>query len=220
MENLRTHQIGFGATEMRKRVFDVLFAILVLFFLLSWLIPLMAILIKLDSSGPVFFKQLRSGRNNKPFYCLKFRSMIVNKEADWLQARHDDVRITRIGAFIRKSNIDELPQFINVLLGDMSVVGPRPHMLKHTEEYSWKIENYMERHKIPPGITGWAQVSGLRGETTEDVAMENRVKADLWYMENRTMSLDVKIILLTVWLSFYPVHQDRVTSLMKQSELA
>ncbi|MBT0812314.1 sugar transferase [Litoribacter ruber] len=205
---------------MRKRVFDVLFAILVLFFLLSWLIPLMAILIKLDSSGPVFFKQLRSGRNNKPFYCLKFRSMIVNKEADWLQARHDDVRITRIGAFIRKSNIDELPQFINVLLGDMSVVGPRPHMLKHTEEYSWKIENYMERHKIPPGITGWAQVSGLRGETTEDVAMENRVKADLWYMENRTMSLDVKIILLTVWLSFYPVHQDRVTSLMKQSELA
>jgi len=217
MEHFKTRQIETTANEMTKRVFDVLFASLVVLFILSWLIPVMAFLIKMESSGPVFFKQLRSGKDNKPFYCLKFRSMIVNREADILQARHRDPRITKIGAFIRKTNLDELPQFINVLMGDMSVVGPRPHMLKHTEEYSLKIKNYMVRHAVTPGITGWAQISGLRGETIEDEAMVNRVKADLWYMENRTLSLDVKIIILTVWLSLIPFHQNRVSTILKES---
>jgi putative colanic acid biosysnthesis UDP-glucose lipid carrier transferase len=220
MEHFKTRQSESDANEMTKRAFDVLFAALVVLFILSWFIPIMAMLIKMESSGPVFFKQLRSGKNNKPFYCFKFRSMVVNKEADVLQARHHDPRITRIGAFIRKTNIDELPQFINVLLGDMSVVGPRPHMLKHTEEYSRKIKNYMVRHAVTPGITGWAQVSGLRGETIQDEAMVNRVKADLWYMENRSLSLDIKIIVLTVWLSLYPVHQKRVSMILKQSFIA
>jgi putative colanic acid biosysnthesis UDP-glucose lipid carrier transferase len=220
MEHFKTRQSESDANEMTKRAFDVLFAALVVLFILSWFIPIMAMLIKMESSGPVFFKQLRSGKNNKPFYCFKFRSMVVNKEADVLQARHHDPRITRIGAFIRKTNIDELPQFINVLLGDMSVVGPRPHMLKHTEEYSRKIKNYMVRHAVTPGITGWAQVSGLRGETIQDEAMENRVKADLWYMENRSLSLDIKIIVLTVWLSLYPVHQKRVSMILKQYHIA
>jgi putative colanic acid biosysnthesis UDP-glucose lipid carrier transferase len=220
MEHFKTRQSESDANEMTKRAFDVLFAALVVLFILSWFIPIMAMLIKMESSGPVFFKQLRSGKNNKPFYCFKFRSMVVNKEADVLQARHHDPRITRIGAFIRKTNIDELPQFINVLLGDMSVVGPRPHMLKHTEEYSRKIKNYMVRHAVTPGITGWAQVSGLRGETIQDEAMVNRVKADLWYMENRSLSLDIKIIVLTVWLSLYPVHQKRVSMILKQYHIA
>lgn len=195
-----TRQVETSSDEVAKRVFDFLFALLVVLLLLSWFIPLMALIIKLDSPGPVFFKQLRSGRFNIPFYCLKFRSMRVNPEADRLQACKDDCRITRVGAFIRKTSIDELPQFLNVLMGEMSVVGPRPHMLKHTEHYAQIIDNFMDRHYITPGITGWAQVSGLRGETRETQAMINRVNADLWYMQNRSLLLDIKIIFLTIWL--------------------
>lgn len=184
--------------EAVKRNFDILFSFLVLVLLLSWLIPLIAILIKLDSRGPVFFKQLRTGKHGKPFYCLKFRSMAPNTDSDHRQATHNDNRVTRVGAFLRKTSLDELPQFINVLLGEMSVVGPRPHMLKHTEDYSQVIDNFMDRHIVMPGITGWAQVSGHRGETTETAAMANRVKADIWYMENWTLLLDLQIVLLTV----------------------
>ncbi len=187
------------ANEIIKRMFDILFSSLVLFLLLSWLIPILALIIKLDSKGPVFFKQLRSGKNNKPFYCLKFRSMTVNHESDTLQACPGDARVTRIGGFMRRTSIDELPQFINVFMGNMSVVGPRPHMLKHTHDYSQLIKNYMVRHFLTPGITGWAQVNGLRGETRETASMLNRVKADLWYLENWSILLDLKIIFLTIW---------------------
>lgn len=187
------------ANEIIKRIFDVAFALSVVVFLLSWLIPLIALIIKLDSRGPVFFKQLRSGKDNKPFYCLKFRSMRVNFDADKKQATRNDARITRVGAFLRKSSLDELPQFINVLRGDMSVVGPRPHMLKHTEDYSQVIDKYMVRHFLIPGITGWAQINGLRGETEETEYMEKRVNADIWYLENWSLLLDLKIIVLTAW---------------------
>ena len=187
------------ANEIIKRIFDILFSALVITFVLSWLVPLLGLIIKLESRGPVFFKQLRSGKNNKPFYCLKFRSMAVNQDADNLQASKDDLRVTKIGKFIRKTSIDELPQFFNVFWGNMSVVGPRPHMLKHTQDYSQLIDNYMVRHFLTPGITGWAQVNGFRGETKETSAMLGRVQADLWYLENWSILLDLKIVILTIW---------------------
>lgn len=190
------------ANEIIKRGFDIVFSSLVIVLVLSWLIPLLAVIIRLESPGPVFFRQLRSGKGNKPFYCLKFRSMFVNKDSDSLQASRGDKRITRVGLFLRKTSIDELPQFFNVLLGDMSVVGPRPHMLKHTQDYSLLIEKFMVRHFLTPGITGWAQVNGYRGETKETKAMSNRVEADLWYLENWSLFLDLKIIFLTIWQGF------------------
>jgi lipopolysaccharide/colanic/teichoic acid biosynthesis glycosyltransferase len=156
----------------------------------------------MDSKGPVFFKQLRTGKHNKPFYCLKFRSMRLNDDSDHKQATRGDSRITKVGAFMRKTNIDELPQFINVLRGEMSVVGPRPHMLKHTEDYSRVIDNFMVRHLVAPGITGWAQVIGYRGETKEREAMEKRVKTDIWYIKNWSFMLDLKIVLLTIKQTF------------------
>ncbi|MBF9253256.1 undecaprenyl-phosphate glucose phosphotransferase [Pontibacter sp. 172403-2] len=187
------------ANEIIKRAFDIVFSAVTIVLVLSWFVPLIALAIKLDSKGPVFFKQLRSGKNNKSFYCLKFRSMTVNSDSDSMQASKSDARVTRMGRFMRKTSIDELPQFINVFLGNMSVVGPRPHMLKHTHDYSKLIDNYMVRHFLTPGITGWAQVNGFRGETKETIAMLNRVKADLWYLENWSILLDMKIIFLTVW---------------------
>lgn len=185
-----------------KRSFDILFSLFVIVFILSWLMPILAIIIKLESKGPVFFVQLRSGKDNAPFKCYKFRSMRVNKDSDKKQASRQDARITKVGAFIRKTNIDELPQFFNVLIGDMSIVGPRPHMLSHTEEYSKLISKFMVRHFLKPGITGWAQVSGYRGETRTIDAMEQRVEADVWYLENWSFLLDLKIIFLTVWNTF------------------
>ncbi len=181
-----------------KRIFDVVFASFVLLGICSWLFPLIAILIKLDSRGPIFFKQQRSGRAGKDFLCFKFRTMVVNPEADTRQATKNDDRITRLGRFLRESNIDELPQFINVLLGDMSVVGPRPHMLKHTQEYSKTISNYMLRHLIKPGVTGLAQAKGYRGQTDDNYSMKNRVRVDILYIERWTFLLDLKVIGLTV----------------------
>jgi len=164
----------------------------------TWLMPLMAILIKVNSRGPVFFRQQRSGKGNNVFTCLKFRTMRVNAEADELQATKGDVRITGMGRFLRKTNLDELPQFFNVLLGHMSVVGPRPHMLRHTEQYAALIDQFMVRHLIKPGITGWAQVHGFRGETSDTYKMEKRVEYDVWYIENWSLLLDLKIIVLTL----------------------
>jgi exopolysaccharide biosynthesis polyprenyl glycosylphosphotransferase len=181
-----------------KRAFDLVFSFLVVVLLLSWLVPVLGLLLKLESRGPVFFKQLRTGKNGKPFYCLKFRSMRLNSDADARQASRGDSRITRIGAFIRKTSIDELPQFINVLRGDMSVVGPRPHMLQHTQDYAQRIANFMDRHAVTPGITGWAQIKGYRGETRELQAMEQRVQADIWYLRNSSFRLDVRIVGLTI----------------------
>ncbi|WP_256009998.1 undecaprenyl-phosphate glucose phosphotransferase [Desertivirga xinjiangensis] len=185
-------------SRFRKRLADILFSSAVIIFVLSWLYPILAIIIKLQSPGPVLFKQLRSGRNNEMFWCYKFRSMKMNKDSDAKQATKNDDRVTRIGRFMRKTSLDELPQFFNVLLGNMSVVGPRPHMLKHTEQYRAIIDKYMVRHYLKPGITGWAQVNGFRGETINLELMEKRVEHDIWYLENWSAMLDVKIVFLTI----------------------
>lgn len=157
-----------------------------------------AIAIKLSSPGPIFFKQKRTGYRGREFYCYKFRTMRVNKSADTQQATKNDPRKTRVGDFLRRTSIDELPQFINVFIGNMSVVGPRPHMLKHTEQYSHLIKKYMVRHYIKPGITGWAQINGFRGQTEELWQMEQRVEHDVWYIEHWNPLLDLKIIFRTV----------------------
>ncbi|WP_316844708.1 undecaprenyl-phosphate glucose phosphotransferase [Pedobacter psychrodurus] len=195
---LRNEPLEVMGNRFKKRAFDVIFSFLVIVFVMSWLYPIIAILIKVQSPGPVLFKQLRSGRNDEPFWCWKFRSMKVNKESDKKQATKDDDRITKIGHFLRRTSLDEMPQFFNVFFGSMSVVGPRPHMLKHTEEYKEIISQFMVRHFLKPGITGWAQVNGFRGETKENEAMENRVKFDIYYLENWTSMLDVRIIFMTV----------------------
>ncbi len=181
-----------------KRTFDVLFSLMVILFLLSWLTPILAIIIKLESKGPVFFKQLRNGKNYQPFYCYKFRSMRPNKYADLKQVSENDKRVTKVGKWLRKTSIDELPQFFNVLLGDMSVVGPRPHMIAENERFRNKVEKFLGRHYIRPGITGLAQVKGFRGEVKNDEDILNRVKYDLYYIENWSIFLDIKIILQTV----------------------
>lgn len=182
-----------------KRIFDILFSGAVILFIFSWLFPIIAILIKLSSKGPVFFKQQRTGINNKTFKCLKFRTMTVNSDSDSKQAQVNDSRITLIGSFLRKSNLDEFPQFINVFLGNMSVVGPRPHMLKHTQQYSELIRHYKVRHFVKPGITGWAQINGFRGLTDELWKMEKRVEYDMEYLEKWNFFWDIKIIFLTLF---------------------
>jgi len=181
-----------------KRLFDILFSLLLIVGIFSWLFPILAVAIKLSSQGPVFFVQKRTGINNKIFNCLKFRSMKVNDQADTKQASCKDKRITCIGKFLRCSNLDELPQFLNVFLGQMSVSGPRPHMLKHTDQYIQLIDQYMVRHYVKPGITGWAQVNGYRGETDELWKMEQRVKYDIEYLENWNFWWDIKIIFRTL----------------------
>ncbi len=181
-----------------KRAFDILFGTLVLVFIFSWLIPIIGLLIKLESKGPIFFKQLRNGRDNHPFLCWKFRTMVVNNESDTKQATKGDARITKVGAILRKTSIDEIPQFINVLLGDMSVVGPRPHPIKLNEEFKPKIDRFIQRHAVKPGITGLAQAKGFRGETAAFSDMNGRVRLDRFYVKNWSMFLDLKIIILTI----------------------
>ncbi len=181
-----------------KRAFDLIFSSLVMVFLLSWIIPLIGLLIKMESKGPVFFKQFRNGEGNEKFLCWKFRTMQVNKESDTKQATRNDSRITKIGAILRKTSLDELPQFINVFLGDMSVVGPRPHPIKLNEEFLPKIDRFIQRHAVKPGITGLAQAKGYRGETAQFSDMYGRVKLDRFYVKNWSLILDLKIIILTV----------------------
>lgn len=181
-----------------KRVFDIVFSLLIISLIFPILFPILALLIKLSSKGPVFFKQLRTGKDNKSFYCYKFRTMRINHDSDKKQATKGDNRITKIGAFMRKTSIDELPQFFNVLQGDMSVIGPRPHMLLHTEEYSKIINKFMVRHFVKPGISGWAQVNGFRGNTETPDLMEKRVEYDMWYLENWSIWLDIKIVFMTM----------------------
>lgn len=182
-----------------KRGFDVVFSSLLIVFVFSWLFPLIAILIKSTSKGPVFFAQERTGRDGETFKCYKFRSMEVNADSDNIQAKKHDKRITRVGAILRKTSLDELPQIVNVLLNNMSLVGPRPHMLKHTEEYRLLVDKFMVRHFAKPGVTGWAQILGFRGETKTVKDMKNRAMADIWYIENWSFMLDLKIILRTVY---------------------
>ena len=195
---LRKEPLQLPLNKLFKRIFDVIFSLLALIVLLPLIFPWVAIAIKLNSKGPIFFKQLRSGENNMQFWCYKFRTMAVNELSDKLQATKNDARITRVGKFLRKSNFDELPQFFNVLRGEMSVVGPRPHMLKHTEDYSKLVSKFLVRHFAKPGITGWAQVTGHRGETNEVSDMQKRVEADIWYVENWSFVLDIRIIFMTV----------------------
>ena len=195
--SLRNIPLQDSINQVFKRIFDILFSSAVIIFLLSWLTPLIAILIKIESRGPVFFKQSRNGFNYREFDCYKFRSMTPNKDAHLHQATRDDQRVTKVGRFMRKTSIDELPQFFNVLFGDMSVVGPRPHMVSHTNMYAKKIDKFMVRHFVKPGITGLAQISGFRGEVESDKDIIGRVKYDIFYIENWSLLLDIKIIFQT-----------------------
>lgn len=193
--------LGGYFNRLVKRSFDVVFSLSVIVFIFPFIVPLIALLIKLESKGPVFFKQLRPGKGNQLFECYKFRTMRVNESTE-KQATKNDPRITRIGSILRKTSMDELPQFFNVLKGDMSVVGPRPNMISQLEYYSKEIDKYNFRHFITPGITGYAQVNGFRGETKDIMLMKKRVEFDAWYIENWSLSLDIKIIILTVWRIF------------------
>jgi putative colanic acid biosynthesis UDP-glucose lipid carrier transferase len=195
----RTISLDESLHKIIKRVFDIVFSILIIVGILSWLIPILAIIIRLDSKGPLFFIQKRNGLNNEEFNCFKFRSMELNDEANINQVSKNDVRITRIGRYIRKTSIDELPQFFNVLFGDMSVVGPRPHMISHTNMYAERIDNFMVRHFIKPGITGLAQTKGFRGEVETDKDIINRVRYDIFYIEKWSQLLDLKIIFNTIY---------------------
>jgi len=195
---LRPEPLELAVNRLIKKIFDLIFSISVILLIFPWLFPIVMLIIKLESAGPIFFKQDRSGRDNKSFSCFKFRSMYVNDLAHNKQARKGDARITKFGAFMRKTSIDELPQFFNVLWGNMSVVGPRPHMVNLAKEYGALIDNYSVRHYAKPGITGWAQINGYRGETKQLVDMENRVECDIWYIENWSLFLDIKIIIRTI----------------------
>lgn len=195
---LRKEPLEVNLNRITKNIFDFCFSLFVIVFIFSWLFPILILMIKINSPGPIFFVQKRSGRNNESFYCFKFRTMYVNDKADAQQATKNDSRITKVGAFLRRTSMDELPQFLNVLLGNMTVVGPRPHMLSHTEQYSELINNFLVRHYAKPGITGWAQVNGFRGETKELADMQGRVEHDIWYIENWNFILDIKIIWKTI----------------------
>ena len=196
---LRKEPLRILLNRAVKRAFDVAFSLIIIMTLFPTLVPIIAILIKLESKGPIIFKQQRSGRKNREFTVYKFRTMYVNTEDSGDQATKDDDRVTKVGKWLRRTSMDELPQFMNVLFGQMSVVGPRPHMIRHTEEYSKIIHKYLFRHFITPGITGYAQVNGFRGETSNDVLMKKRIEYDTWYIENWSLILDIKIIVKTVW---------------------
>lgn len=183
--------------RIMKRLFDIVFSLLVIIFVLSWLTPIIALLIKLESKGPAFFMQIRLGENGTEFWCYKFRSMKVNNSEGKVTVKNDP-RITRVGAFLRKSSLDEMPQFFNVLLGHMSVVGPRPKIWSHHNQYKDHIHKFMDRLNVKPGITGLAQVSGYRGEINSDAEMQNRIRYDVFYNENWSLLLDIRIIIQTV----------------------
>jgi putative colanic acid biosynthesis UDP-glucose lipid carrier transferase len=200
--SLRSEPLDDVGNRIKKRSLDIIVSFFTIVFILSWLMPLLGILIFLESGFPIFFKQLRTGKDKIPFYCWKFRSMKSNKEANIKQATKNDSRITRIGKFIRKTSLDEFPQFINVFRGEMSLVGPRPHMIKHTSDYSEIVDEYMVRQFIKPGITGWAQINGYRGEINNPEQIKMRVNKDLWYLENWTLWLDIQILFLTIYYVF------------------
>lgn len=195
----RKEPLSYWHSRLLKRSFDLMVSTIVIVGLLSWLLPILAILIRVDSSGNPIFAQARSGLNGREFRCLKLRTMKVGHGSENVQAANGDERITRVGRVLRRLSLDELPQFFNVFAGQMSVVGPRPHMLEHTENYRKRIDEFMVRHWIKPGITGLAQAMGLRGETKEDRDMADRVKADVYYLEHWSILLDFKIFFWTIW---------------------
>ncbi|WP_339877736.1 sugar transferase [uncultured Algoriphagus sp.] len=180
-----------------KRIFEILSVSIFLLLIASWLFPIIALFIKMESKGPVFYKQLRHGQNNVPFYCFKFRSMKFEPETNFKQATKGDSRVTKVGAFLRKSSLDELPQLLNVLIGEMAIVGPRPHAIPMNKEFAEKMENFMCRHMVKPGITGLAQAKGYRGEILNLSDMNARLRYDLFYIKNWSFLFDLKIILLT-----------------------
>lgn len=200
--NLRRVPLDVEYSKTIKRAFDVIFSSFVILFVLSWLTPLLYVLIKLESPGPLYFKQKRHGFKKRVFWCYKFRSMTCNVDSNSKMATKDDKRITKLGSFIRKTSIDELPQFINVLMGDMSVVGPRPHMELHTEGYEGSVDKYLVRHFVKPGITGLAQIRGYRGEVIKTADILNRIRLDIFYVENWSFPLDVRIIYCTIFNVF------------------
>ncbi|KGO83304.1 sugar transferase [Flavobacterium beibuense F44-8] len=195
--SLRKTPLHEPVAKVAKRLFDIAFSLFVIVFVLTWLTPILALIIKLESPGPVFFKQGRPGINEKEFFCYKFRSMKLNKTTEESVIKNDP-RVTRIGRFMRKTSIDEMPQFLNVLIGEMSVVGPRPHLWSQNNLYSKRIKKYLIRLYVKPGITGLAQVKGYRGEISTDEDMINRIKYDVFYIENWSLLLDLKIIVQTV----------------------
>ena len=197
VQSLREMPLSNDFNTFLKRVFDIVFSLLVIFFFLSWITPIIALLIKIESRGPVFFKQTRNGIKFREFTCYKFRSMVENTNADIQQATKNDKRVTIVGKILRKTSLDELPQFYNVLIGNMSVVGPRPHMIRENERYSKSVNKFMVRHFVKPGITGLAQVKGFRGEIETDEDIINRVKYDIYYLENWSLILDLNIVFLT-----------------------
>lgn len=201
--SLRSEPMQYATAQIKKRLFDIIMSSLILLLLLSWLLPILAILIKLDSKGSVFFSQKRTGRLNREFSCLKLRTLKAHHNADGAvrQVTQNDDRTTRIGRFLRKTNLDELPQFFNVLMGQMSIVGARPHMLKHTIDFASQEDSYMVRHLSKPGVTGWAQINGFRGEIKQRSQLKNRIEHDIWYIENWNLLLDVKIIFLTIYVT-------------------
>jgi putative colanic acid biosynthesis UDP-glucose lipid carrier transferase len=200
-----------------KRSIDIFVSLVIVVLILSWLLPLLAILIKLDSRGPVFFKQKRTGYRGRTFNCFKLRTMKVNSRANDLQAALNDPRITRMGRFLRMSNLDELPQFINVLIGDMAIVGPRPHMIKDSEYFSELFPGYYNRYLVEPGITGLAQINGFRGPTPNVRSVYKRLQWDLYYVEHATIGMDVRIILLTALETIREALKIRVTKKLPHS---
>lgn len=200
--NIRRVPLDSEYAKWVKRIFDIVFSSLIMVFVLSWLVPVLFVLIKLESPGPLYFKQKRHGLKKRVFWCYKFRSMATNADSDSKMASKNDMRITKIGRFIRKTSIDELPQFINVFLGNMSVVGPRPHMELHTEGYQSSVDKYLVRHFVKPGITGLAQIKGYRGEIVKHRDILNRIKLDIFYVEKWSLAFDLHIIYRTVYNVF------------------
>ena len=196
--HLRKEPLENILNKLQKRIFDLIFSFIIIILIYPWLFPIVIFIQRISSKGPVFFIQKRSGQDNLVFNCLKFRTMYINNDSEIKGTLKNDERITPFGKILRKTRIDELPQFINVFIGQMSVVGPRPHMLKHTEEYSKLIDEFLVRQFVKPGITGWAQTTGYIDETRKLQEMKDKVKKDVWYIENWTIFLDLKIIALTI----------------------
>jgi lipopolysaccharide/colanic/teichoic acid biosynthesis glycosyltransferase len=205
--------------QIGKRLFDILASILIITLVLSWLVPVLAVLIRLDSRGPIFFVQTRIGFLGIPFRCYKLRTMIVNKDSDSQQARYNDSRITRLGHFLRITSLDELPQFLNVLIGNMSIVGPRPFMKKDDQEFSIVVSNYPLRYCAKPGITGMAQVKGYRGRTDNFHSIFHRYQWDAFYVRNARPALDFKILRLTVRQTIKSILSFRTIKLKQMERL-
>jgi putative colanic acid biosynthesis UDP-glucose lipid carrier transferase len=197
-KTIKTYPLKNIFNEILKRAFDIAFSLFVLVFFLSWMYPLFALIIKLQSRGPAVYKQLREGKDGVHFLCFKFRTMYLNKESDYSWTKVNDPRVTRFGVFLRRTSLDEFPQFLNVFLGQMSIVGPRPHPIKLNDLFRGRVEKFHLRHKTKPGITGLAQMKGYRGSITKYHQINSRVKLDRFYIQNWTFLLDLKIILLTI----------------------